>query len=152
MDAKRVVTGAVGGAVATVAMSGWMAVGDLTGTYGEQPPKRLVRRLASSAGIPARRRGTGIRLASAVAHLGFGAASGAVYAAAVPRSSIPRGVAFGLGVWAASYIGWIPALGLLPPPNRDNPRRAWTMVTAHVVYGAVLGRVLADRSPSTALT
>jgi len=52
-------------------------------------------------------------------------------------------VAFGLGVWAASYVGWIPALGLLPPPGKDNPRRAWTILTAHVVYGAILGATLA---------
>jgi hypothetical protein len=129
-----------------------MAAGDLTGRYGEQPPKRVVRLMASRARLPAPRHGAGTTLASAVAHLGFGAASGALYAAAVPRSSIPRGVVFALGVWAASYAGWIPALGLLPPPNRDNPRRAWTMVTAHVVYGAILGRVLKDRPRTAALT
>jgi hypothetical protein len=66
-----------------------------------------------------------------------------LYAAIVPRSTATRGVAFALGVWAASYAGWIPALGLLPPPGRDNPRRAWTTATAHVVYGAVLGAGLA---------
>ena len=54
-------------------------------------------------------------------------------------------MAFGLGVWAVSYLGWIPALGLLPPPYRDNPRRAWTTLTAHLVYGAVLGAGLSRR-------
>jgi uncharacterized membrane protein YagU involved in acid resistance len=148
LQPKRIVAGAISGAVATVVMTGWMVAGDATGPYGEQPPKRLVRRLARCAGVPAGRRGAGTRLATAVAHLGFGAGSGALYAAVVPRSSVPRGAAFGLGVWAASYLGWIPALGLLPPPHRDNPRRAWTMATAHLVYGAVLGRVVEDRAPA----
>jgi hypothetical protein len=121
-----------------------MAVGEITGPYGEQPPKRLVRRLARRAGVPARRGGLGTWLASAAAHLGFGISCGALYATVVPRSTAPRGMAFALGVWAASYAGWIPALRLLPSPDRDNRRRAWTTLTAHVVYGAVLGVTLAS--------
>src|SRR5687768_3494177 len=69
---------------------------------------------------------------SLVLHLGFGAAAGALRAALAPRSS---GVAFGLGVWAASYAGWAPALGLMPPPTRDRPGRPATMIIAHVIYG-----------------
>jgi hypothetical protein len=44
-----------------------------------------------------------------------------------------------LSVWALSYQGWVPALGILPPASRDQPGRQWTMVAAHVVYGVVLG-------------
>ncbi|GII25033.1 DUF1440 domain-containing protein [Planosporangium mesophilum] len=146
MRAERIATGSVGGALATVVMTGWMVARDLTGPHGEQAPKKLVRRLARRAGLPARRRGPGTVLASGVAHLGFGVGAGALYAAAVPRSTIPRGVAFGLAVWGVSYLGWIPAIGILPPAHRDEPRRAWTMLTAHVIYGAVLGQILADRA------
>jgi hypothetical protein len=147
MDVRRTALGGIGGgisgAIATAAMSGWMALGQLTGPYGEQPPKRLVRRLARRVGIPSRRGGPGTGLATAAAHLGFGMSCGALYGAVVPRSTAPRGVAFALAVWATSYAGWIPALGLLPPPDKDNPRRVWTTLTAHVVYGAVLGAALA---------
>jgi Family of unknown function (DUF6789) len=143
MDVRRTAVGGLGGAAATTVMTGWMALGQLTGPHGEQPPKRLVRRLARRAGLPARRHGRGTLVASAAAHLGFGTSCGALYGAAVPRSSAPRGMAFALAVWAASYAGWIPALGLLPPPGKDNPRRTWTILTAHVVYGAVLGATLA---------
>jgi hypothetical protein len=143
MDVRRMAVGGLGGAVATAVMTAWMAVGQLTGLHGEQPPKRLVRRLARRAGIAARCGGPGIWLTSATAHLGFGTSCGALYATVVPRSTASRGMAFALGVWAASYAGWIPALGLLPPPGKDNPRRAWTILTAHVVYGAVLGATLA---------
>jgi hypothetical protein len=149
MDVRRMAAGGLGGAAATVVMTAWMAAGQLTGPHGEQPPKRLVRRFAGRAGIPARRRGSGTWLASAAAHLGFGTSCGALYATVVPRSAASRGIAFALGVWAASYAGWIPALGLLPPPQRDNPRRAWTILTAHVVYGAVLGTTLAKWDQAT---
>jgi hypothetical protein len=143
MDFRRTAAGGLGGAAATAAMTGWMAIGQLTGPHGEPPPKRLVRRLARRAGVPARRGGPGTWLASAAAHLGFGTSCGALYGTVVPRSTATRGVAFALAVWAASYAGWVPALGLLPPPDKDIPRRAWTTLTAHVVYGAVLGAVLA---------
>jgi hypothetical protein len=154
MDVRRMAAGGLGGAAATVVMTGWMAAGQWTGPHGEQPPKRLVRRLARRAGIPARQRGPGTWLASAAAHLGFGTSCGALYTTVARRSTALRGVAFALGVWAGSYAGWIPALGLLPPPQRDNPRRAWTILTAHVVYGAVLGTTLAkwdqaERQPTS---
>ena len=57
------------------------------------------------------------------------------------------GAVYGLGVWAVSYKGWIPALGILPPPERDRPGRPVIMVAAHVVYGLVLGALV--RAPET---
>src|SRR2546423_15494487 len=110
MALSRTVAGALAGAAATVAMTGWMAIGQRTGPHGEQPPKRLVRQLARRVGVPPRRHGPGTRLATPAAHLGFGAACGALYATAVRRSTVPRGVAFGLAASAASYLGWAPAV------------------------------------------
>ncbi len=145
MGVRRTVAGGLAGAAATAVMTGWMAAGRLSGRHGEPPPKRLVRRIARRVGLPASRHGPGTWLAAGAAHLGFGATGGAAYATAVRRSTVPRGIAFALTVWAVSYAGWIPALRLMPPPGRDNRRRAWTTLTAHVVYGAVLGAALGPR-------
>jgi hypothetical protein len=144
VDTRRIAAGGLSGALATVVMTGWMAVGRLTGPHGEPPPKRLVRVVSRRIGVPARRTSPGTLLASGVAHLAFGVGCGALYAALTRRSTTASGVAFGLAVWAVSYAGWIPALDLMPPPHRDRPHRMWTMVTAHVVYGAVLARALAS--------
>ncbi|MEH1166963.1 DUF6789 family protein [Micromonospora sp. CPCC 205539] len=146
---RRVAHGALAGVGATVAMTGVLAVGRRLGGYPEQPPKRLVRRFARRAGMSARRQSPGVRAAWPLAHFGFGAAYGAGYALAVRRSSASRGIAAGLGLWASSYLGWVPALGLLPPPQRDDPARAVTTFAAHVVYGAVLGVIA---KPGTDLT
>jgi hypothetical protein len=152
VDVERVAVGAGSGAAATVAMTGWLlggqALGQAGSGHGELPPKRLVRRLAERTGRPAERLGRGTTAASAAAHLTFGAGCGGLYAALTRRSSAPRGTLFGIGVWAASYVGWIPALRLMPPPHRDRPARAWNTATAHVVYGSLLGWLLAryDRS------
>jgi hypothetical protein len=124
-------------------MTGWMLAGQAVSRHGEQPPKRLVRSVGQRAGRRPRKLGPATVLASAAAHLGFGAGCGALFAGITGRSSAPRGILFALGVWATSYAGWIPALGLMPPPHRDQPGRAWTAMTAHVVYGAVLGGGLA---------
>lgn len=76
-------------------------------------------------------------------HLGFGASVGALYGAAAslrPGLAGPAsGVAAGLSVWGASYAGWVPALGLLPPPDADRPGRPTAMVASHVAFGAALG-------------
>jgi hypothetical protein len=151
MDVRRAVAGGLAGTAATLAMSAWQAAGQLTGPYGEQPPKRLVRAMAHKLGKPARRHGPVTWPVTAAAHLGFGAACGAAYAMVLPRSTVVRGTSFGLGVWAVSYAGWIPAMGVLPPPHRDNPRRVWTMLVGHVIYGSVLG-ALVDRWNPTART
>jgi hypothetical protein len=92
-------------------MSAWQAAGQLTGPYGEQSPKRLVRAVAHKLGKPARRHGPVTWPVTAAAHLGFGAGCGALYAMVLRRSTALSGTSFGLGVWAASYAGWIPAMG-----------------------------------------
>ena len=143
MEIKRVAAGSTCGVLATMVMSGWMLVGQVVSRHGEQPPKRLVRGLAARTGIPTKRRGLATVAATGAAHIGFGLGAGALYGAIVHRSSVPRGVAFGIGVWAVSYAGWIPALRLMPPPHKDLRGRAWTILSAHAVYGAVLGAALA---------
>jgi hypothetical protein len=44
-----------------------------------------------------------------------------------------------MGVWASSYLGWLPAAGLHPPAQREAAGRTAMTVGAHVVWGAVLG-------------
>ncbi|MEJ7655335.1 MAG: DUF6789 family protein [Chloroflexia bacterium] len=89
------------------------------------------------------------RAMSLAAHFGFGIASGGLFGALHRRLAdvvnvhpILTGVVFGTLVWAVSYMGWVPALSIMPSPDRDRPSRPWAMVIAHWVYGATLGAVL----------
>jgi putative membrane protein len=52
-----------------------------------------------------------------------------------------KGIGFGLLVWAGSYLGLLPALGLLSPATQHAPQRNLLMIAAHLVWGAVLGAV-----------
>jgi hypothetical protein len=54
-----------------------------------------------------------------------------------------QGIACGLAVWTLSYLGWLPALGILRPATEHPPRRTALMIAAHAVCGLVLG-VLAE--------
>ena len=133
--------GALAGLIATLAMSAVMLVADRLGLMAEHPPERIVERGSKATGTPTSE-GQQNALASA-AHLAFGAAGGAGFGllAQLVRPAIPGAFAlpWALAIWAGSYFGWIPALGILPPPTRDSPGRASTMLVAHLVYGLSLG-------------
>ncbi len=138
--------GAIAGGIATVPMSGAMAAAGTAGVMGRQPPELIADAALTAAGVPAPSREAEVSVA-AVAHLGFGMAMGALFAL-LQRRLQPRtppvlnGIGFGLAVWAVSYRGWVPALGIMPPPERDRPGRPASMITAHVVYGAALGAIV----------
>jgi hypothetical protein len=135
--------GAAAGTAATAAMSGLMLAAGRAGLMGRQPPEAIVRQAGARTAVEPRGRLADVL--AVVAHLGFGAGTGAAYAL-LPRSRRPvlRGVAVGEAVYAVSYAGWVPAFGALPRPGRDRPGRQAVMVAAHLVYGGVLG-ALDDR-------
>jgi glycine/D-amino acid oxidase-like deaminating enzyme/nitrite reductase/ring-hydroxylating ferredoxin subunit len=146
--------GAVGGALATLAMSAAMVVEKKLGLMGEHPPKKIVRTLRRRSGIF----GTSRRadnLATVFAHWGFGMATGALFgllhrgSRGTARASL-LGAGYGAAVWAASYAGWIPALGIMPSPQRDRPARPTSMVAAHLIFGSVLGAFVERLSPRRA--
>ena len=143
-DAAR---GLAAGALATVGMSAVMFAARRAGLLGRMPPERITSHLLDHFRI--RRSRESQDLLAAVLHIGFGSAAGAVFGVArrrlpVPLPGVVQGLVFGTAVWAVSYLGWVPALGILPPPSRDRPGRPETMVAAHWVYGGLLA-LLTDR-------
>jgi hypothetical protein len=138
---------AASGAIATAAMSAVMITGDRVGLLGEPPPTTVSRAALREAGVKHPSDAAG-RMAP-LAHLLFGAQGGVAFG--VVRRLMPGvpggilGVLFGLGVYAVSYKGWIPALGILPPPEDDRPGRPAVMIAAHVVYGLALGWLIRPR-------
>lgn len=72
-----------------------------------------------------------------LAHFAYGGLTGALFGLQRDRGVI-TGVGYGLGVWAASYLGWIPAARILTPATRHPMRRNAMMLAAHAVWGAIL--------------
>jgi uncharacterized membrane protein YagU involved in acid resistance len=78
-------------------------------------------------------------------HFFFGALAGSAYGAVeekVPLQDSVKGPLAGVVVWAGSYLGWIPALGILPPATEHPWRRNVMMIAAHLVWGMVLGELV----------
>ena len=146
MPGSRIVSallrGGAAGTVGTVAMSALMLAAGRAGLVGQQPPEAITRTAVERAtGVEPR--GATADALSSLSHVGFGVVSGVVYAGLPAGGPVPpaaRGAAFGLLVWAVSYVGWVPRLlGALPSAERDRGDRVAVMVAAHVVYGTVLG-------------
>lgn len=122
------------------------------------PPRRITDRVLEATGVePWELSETRRRELALLNHFAYGAAAGALYGPVMGRTPlppVPAGVAYGLGVWAASYLGWLPAGGILPPATRQPARHNALMIAAHVVWGAATGYVaskLDERSERSAI-
>lgn len=147
--AARGVRGAVAGTAATLPMSLLMLVAQKAGLMGKQPPEKITEAALDEAveepvdeavDEPVQ------DILATINHFAFGAAAGALFGI-VRRDNVPviaQGIAFGLTVWTVSYKGWVPALDIMPPAERDRSGRPESMIAAHVVFGGVLG-ALVDR-------
>jgi hypothetical protein len=69
-------------------------------------------------------------------HFAYGAACGSLVGALDPRMSPASGALAGVAVWLGSYLGWIPAAGILKPATDHPPRRNALMIGVHLVWGA----------------
>ncbi len=141
--------GGLAGALATVPMT--MAMTALHRTLPKHeryplPPKQITKKLASWVKLQAKLDEPELNALTLLAHVGYGTVAGAFYALAGrrwPGNPVTKGVAFGLGVWTISYLGWLPWVGVLPPATEHPARRNGLMIAAHVVWGAGLGQLVA---------
>src|SRR5690606_8943473 len=101
------------------------------------PPREIFDRVSPN--------GTGglAPLGTVISHFAFGALAGAIYGM-IPRRQRPGGVPFSLMVWAASYLGWIPAFGILKSAVRHPIERNLLMLAAHAVWGVTLAASLRE--------
>lgn len=109
------------------------------------PPRQITRQLAQWAHVAHRLDREEETAATYVSHFGYGTTVGGLYGLICEsglRPSAGSGAAYGLFVWAGSYLGLLPALGLLSPATRHPPRRTLLMIAAHLVWGATLGALL----------
>ena len=79
-----------------------------------------------------------------LAHFAYGAAVGALIAALNPDPGKRTGTAAGIAVWLASYMGWIPAVGILEPATKHPARRNALMIAAHGVWGYATATALRE--------
>jgi hypothetical protein len=128
----RLWTGALAGVLATAAMTAVLRRGRDFLPPAERyslPPTELTQ-----AAIPSHDpEHLGDR--ALLAHFAYGAlCGGALALAGRPRTASSASLS-GLAIWAGSYLGWAPALGLLKPATRHPWRRNLLMLLSHLVWG-----------------
>jgi uncharacterized membrane protein YagU involved in acid resistance len=144
---SRWIKGALAGTVATAPMSlvmlWWQRRLPPHESYALPPrqitaqvTKRAARRLAlPKPGKPQQ------QVFTVLGHFAYGAGAGALYPALSARlrcHPLFKGAAFGLLVWLGSYLGWLPASGLMSSARHHPARRNALMIVAHLVWGITL--------------
>lgn len=148
--ARDATIGAIAGVVATYAMT--LAADRLHERLPARERYPLPPREITQSLLPARTGEHNLEAATLAGHALFGAAAGALFWPLFRDSRHPagNGIVYALGVWTASYFGWVPLSGRLKPAHRHPARRNALMIAAHIVWGATLGR--AARALSQSLT
>src|SRR3954467_1663562 len=142
----RLVIGGIAGFVATMAMTSAMRR-----LHGRLPAKERYpltpREIVHSALDRPAPAAPDITLA---AHFAYGAGCGALIAAANPRIGRLGGAAAGGAVWLTSYMGWIPALGILKPATQHPLRRDALMLGVHLVWGLAAAEAMRELADARA--
>jgi len=141
---RRAALGAVGGLAGTLALQALMGAGrrwmpETLPPMHEEPRRFMVREaeqmLPDSVQdwIPE----SAEKVASATLGMGYGLTFGALYGLIRPRggNALTDGLALGAACWATGYLGWLPALGLMPPVWRQSVPQAIAPAAEHLVYG-----------------
>lgn len=154
LSVRKVLLGAAAGFIATAPMSLTMLLGWRLLPGKEQyplPPRLITEEIFKRVGLRNHLSDDQLMGLTLSSHFGYGALFGAMYAlyeGRIPMHSSLRGTLAGLAIWVGSYLGWLPAFGILRPATRHPWRRNLLMVIAHVVWGVTLGemvRKLAER-------
>jgi hypothetical protein len=139
---SRLLIGAIAGLSATAAMTAAMRRLHARLPEREQyplPPREITETVAGGKGSEAV-----LRDASLAAHFAFGAATGALLAAAKKQPGMATGAAFGTAVWTASYFGWVPGFDILRPADEHPMRRNALMIAVHLLWGAATAQVIRE--------
>lgn len=148
-DLRAMIDGGLAGTIATAPMSAVMLAAQGVDRLGFLPPRIVTEEALDALDVhgeePAEEAVTlGL-------HFGFGLVAGALFGVLYRRLRPPVGapafgLLFGSLVWLVSYWGWVPALGIMPPPPRDRPGRPRYMLVAHWVFGWTMGLALDRRA------
>ncbi len=143
----RIALGAVGGIIGTAVLFSALTANKKLFPEDEAPlredPGEFMVETAEKTALTKKAQAEVPKIAEMVAanalHFSYGASGGALYALLRPRSKNPllEGTALGLGIWAVGYLGWLPAVGLLPPVTEQKPMQIFSPVWQHALYGIV---------------
>jgi hypothetical protein len=138
--ALRMLTSSAAGVVASLPMLAVLAA--IKRPVEPVPPRKVAMKTLSRFHLPRPKDRCTKKAVTLASHLGYGGLAGALYALlgrVAVRRPLSSGVLYALGVWAASYYGWIPAAGVQNPPHKRPWRENAALLAGHVSWGALLG-------------
>ena len=134
---QRLALGAVAGTAATFVMQGMMMTSGKLLPRSKPPIKKdpgefMVDKVPLPEAVKP--------WAAKSLHLGYGMTSGVIYAALRPRAgnAFFDGALLGIGVWAAGYLGWLPATDLMPPITEHEPQQIAVPIVQHALFGVAV--------------
>jgi hypothetical protein len=142
---SRMLIGAIAGFVGTMAMTSAMRRLHKRLPKEERyplTPREIIDSTAEAAG--AAPSDEAAKDTTTAAHFLYGAGSGALMGAFNTPVSPVTGAVAGVAVWLGSYMGWIPAGGILKPASHHPPRRNGVMIAAHLVWGWSTARAMKE--------
>jgi hypothetical protein len=141
---ERLALGAAAGFAGTIAIQGllmatqkWLP--DFMPPIREDPGEFMVQKMAQAlppemaAKVP-----TAAETAAAKSlAVGYGLTAGMLYTMLRPDADdvLSDGTALGLGTWASGYVGWLPALDLMPPLTEQRVAQTVGPVIHHFLFG-----------------
>ena len=147
LSIRKLVKGAAAGFIATAPMSVSMLIGWMLLPKRERyqlPPRLITEEITERVGIEEHMTENQLVGLTIFSHFGYGALFGAFYTLFDEKLAIHsslKGTVMGLAVWVGSYLGWLPAMGILRPATKHPWRRNLLMIAAHIVWGVTLGEV-----------
>jgi hypothetical protein len=69
--------------------------------------------------------------------LGYGLTAGATYATLLAYDDhvLTGGLVLGMCTWAVGYLGWLPALEIMPPVQQQEPQQVIMPIAQHIAFG-----------------
>jgi hypothetical protein len=132
--------GALAGALGAACMTALRMVAHRVGWIEAMVPQAVEVWAKDHAGLTRPRTLPTHHVADQALHLGYGAATGALYALSAGRdrqASPGRALGFGSALWGFASLVLFPALGIARPLWRARPREELVNLSAHALYGAV---------------
>jgi hypothetical protein len=135
---KQLAFGAAAGVAATFVMQGLLESGKKLIPEGTPPMRKDPGEfMVEKVPLPPKLK----PLAINALRLGYGTTAGLLYSL-LPHSKwrALEGVALGLGVWAAGYLGWLPAAKLMPPVTEQTATQITVPVVEHALFGVAVAK------------
>ena len=146
MDAGgRILAGMLGGAGATLVLSGLRWAWRMTGLVFDTAPTQVVDRVEEVFTTEGFSPGTR-RVLAAVSHVAYGVGTGAAFGLlrrerGGKAEEAAVGSSLGILAWGAGWASWLPLTGVHSPPWEQKTPKVLLPVIDHAVFGAAWGLI-----------